>query len=90
MFRNFQNVESSDDSSMTHLIFYAFYLQILIKIMNFDWHETGFNLPPYSPDLSVLDYFLNERVKKYVHDDGRIDSFAELEQRIHTAFEKIT
>ena len=56
----------------------------------FDWHGTGFNWPPYSPDLSVLDYFLNERVKKYVHDDGRVDSLAELEQRIHTAFEKIT
>ena len=56
----------------------------------FDWHQTGFNWPPYSPDLSVLDYFLNERVKTYVHNDGRINSVDELEERIHGAFEQIT
>ena len=37
-----------------------------------------------------MDYFLNERVKTYVHNDGRINSVDELEERIHGAFDQIT
>ena len=56
----------------------------------YDWHQTGINWPPYSPDLSVLDYFLNDRVKNLVHCDGQIQTLAQLEARITWSFTQIT
>ena len=71
----------------------------ILKIINnfknegtrfYDWHQTGINWPPYSPDLSVLDYFLNDRVKNLVHCDGQIQTLAQLEARITWSFTQIT
>ena len=53
------------------------------------WQGVGFNWPAKSPDLSMLDYYFNNAIKRLVFSQGNLQNIESLKAKIHEAFASI-